>query len=151
MNIRTASEVEIQDIIYTLRSEHMKWEDIDPDKSRFFVTTNQADSVVGFIRYEPGILNALLSSIFVYPNDIGYDNETIAQQMVEHIEEIARSSYRQKLVSFSATDGSVLEDLGYAQVPVGEAILMVKETPQGRWLFSDESRLFREIAWVKNI
>ena len=151
MNIRTASEVEVQDIIYTLRSEHMKWEDIDPDKTRFFVSTNENDSVVGFIRYEPGILNALLSSIYVYPNTIGYDDGVIAQQMVEHIEEIARNSYRQKMISFSANNGAVLSDLGYNQVPAGEAILLIKETPQGRWLFSDESRLFREIAWVKSI
>lgn len=148
MTIRNASEIEVQEIIYTLRTEHMRWEDIDPDRSRFYVAADDEGVIRGFVRYESGILNALLASLYVYPE---YREQNIGQKLVEHIEEIARSNFRRQLVLFSSTAGNFFAGMGYDEVPLGEAMRLIRETPQGRWFDENEQHLSRQIAWIKNM
>jgi len=148
MNIRNASEIEVQEIIYTLRSEHMRWEDIDPDRSRFYVAADADGNVMGFVRYESGILNGLLASLFVYSD---YFDQGIEEQLVTHIEDVARSNFRRQLVLFSSTAGDFYSGLGFDEVPLGEAMRLIQETPQGRWLSENSQQLSAEIAWIKNM
>lgn len=148
INVRNASEIEVQEIIYTLRTEHMRWEDIDLDRSRFYVAADEDGSVMGFVRYESGILNALLASLFVYDD---HREKKIAARLVEHIEEIARSNFRRQLVLFSSTAGGFFSQMGFDEVPLGEAMRLIRETPQGRWLNENMAQLSSEIAWIKNL
>ncbi|MFK7803040.1 MAG: GNAT family N-acetyltransferase [Anaerolineae bacterium] len=148
MNIRNASEIEVQEIIYTLRSEHMRWEDIDPDRSRFYVAADDDGNVMGFVRYESGILNALLASLFVYTE---YLDQGIEENLVAHIEDVARSNFRRQLVLFSSTAGDFFAGMGFDEVPLGEAMRLIRETPQGRWLEGNSQQLSTEIAWIKNM
>ena len=148
MAIRNASEIEVQEIIYTLRTEHMRWEDIDPDRSRFYVAADDQGSIMGFVRYESGILNALLASLYVYPE---YREQNIGQSLVAHIEDVARSNFRRQLVLFSSTAGDFFSGMGFDAVPLGEAMRLIRETPQGRWFDENEQHLSNQIAWIKNM
>lgn len=148
MNIRNASEIEVQEIIYTLRTEHMRWEDIDPDRSRFYVAANDQGSLMGFVRYESGILNALLASLYVYPD---FHDNGIEENLVSHIEDVAKSNFRRQLVLFNSTAGDFYSSMGFDEVPLGEAMRLIRETPQGRWLDENAQQLSAEIAWIKNM
>ncbi|MEM7802317.1 MAG: GNAT family N-acetyltransferase [Chloroflexota bacterium] len=145
MQIRRASEIERQAILYRLQIEKMIWEDIHPERTRFFVAVEDQE-LRGFIRYEPGYVHALFSSIYVDPE---YATDGIQQRLVHHVEEKAKADRRRHLVCFSKNLGDFLTLMGYDEIVVGEGLRLIGDTPQGRWLKDQTHILTREICYQK--
>lgn len=149
ISIRRATEIERQQVIYRHQIEKLVWEDIHPQKTRIFVALEETDErqkIVGFVRYEPGGVHALLGSLFVEPDHRG---SGIAAQLVQHVEAQAQMDQRKNIVLFSKFYGGFYEKLGYNKIVLGEGMRLIKDTPQGRWFDENRERLTREICYSK--
>lgn len=129
----------------------MVHEDIDPDRSRFWVAERtgsepDADSIVGTVRLELDAPNALLGSLYVAPD---HRDHGLGGALITRIEREARSREITTLYLFSTDAGAYFEARGYEETPVEETVAAVSNTPQAEYYRARPELLANEVTFRK--
>lgn len=145
--LEVADRCQVEEIRDRQRRGERMWEDIDLDRSRFFV--HRADSkLIAWVGIEFDAPNALLRSLFTDP---AYRNQGIGRQLVRGAEnEAARWGIR-AVYLFSTGAGAFFASLGYSELPVAAAVAAVRNTPQVQWYLDHPSLLAAEVTYVRRL
>lgn len=145
--IRNEKDGETIRIRNRLAAVGMLCEDIDPDRSQFWVaerTETDTESLVGTVRLELDTPNALLGSLYVAPEHRG---NGLGSRLIECIEQEARSRGATSLYLFSTGAGAYFRARGYEEVPVEETITAVSNTPQVEYYRNRPELLTEEVTF----
>jgi amino-acid N-acetyltransferase len=129
------------------RIGRMMWEDLDPQRSRFWVC-RCAGNRIAWVGLERDGVNALLRSLYTHP---GYRKRGIGRRLVETAEREAAAVGIARVYLFSTGAGQFFQSLGYLEVPVSSAVTALRQTPQVRWYLARPELLAAEVTFSKPV
>ena len=130
LQIEPAGEAEVLEIREQLRrAGRMMWEDVDPQRSLFWVCRDCGHRVA-WVGLELDGSNALLRSLYT---DATWRRLGIGRRLVTHAEREAAARGAASMWLFSTGAGGFFQSLGYAAVPVADAVAALRNTPQVTW------------------
>ncbi|UPM43536.1 GNAT family N-acetyltransferase [Halocatena salina] len=150
--IRAEMDGETARIRDRLAAVGMMHEDIDPDRSRFWVAEkagSDTDSeIVGTVRLELDRPNALVGSLYVASD---HRNNGLGGALIDHVDRAAQSRGVTTLYLFSTDAGTYFEARGYEETPVEETVVAVSDTPQAEYYRNRPELLANEVTFRKSI
>jgi N-acetylglutamate synthase-like GNAT family acetyltransferase len=143
--IEPADRAEAAEIRDQLRRDGRMWEDVDLDRSLFFVCRD-AGRRVGWVGLEVDGAGALLRSLYTDP---AWRKRGIGRGLVKRAEREAVRRGARVMVLFSTDAGDYFRRLGYEEIPVPEAVATVPHTPQVLWYLDRPHLLDVEVTYRK--
>ena len=140
-----AEAAEIRDELR--RIGRMMWEDLDPQRSQFWVC-REAGRRVAWVGLEIDGSKALLRSLYT---ESGHRKLGIGRRLVRTAEREAAGLGVCEVYLFSTGAGGFFRSLGYAEAPVTDAVAALRNTPQVIWYLARSDLLAVEVAFCEAV